>query len=76
MKKGIKTSIGTLMAMSGIAIHAWLWIGAETTGQGLQLGVKLLGVPIPAMMPVVAGFGLIVFGLVIGYGSNKPVAKH
>lgn len=71
MKKALQTVIGTLMAGSGLAIHAWLWMVAETTGRGLQLGVKVLGVLIPAMIPIMAGLCLLVFGLVIGYGTSK-----
>jgi hypothetical protein len=76
--KVLQTLSGTAIAASGLAIHAWLWVAAETTGRGLMLGVKVLGEPIPAILPMMAGFCLMVFGVVIGYGRNKrePVVPH
>lgn len=71
MKNTLRFILGNLMAASGLAIFAWLWFAAATTGQGLQLGVNVFGAPLPAMMPIIAGLGLIVFGLVLGYGKNK-----
>ena len=71
MKKFLGKIIGNLLIASGLGIYVWLWTAAMTTGRGLQLKVTVLGTHMPAMIPIWTGLGLIVFGLVIGYGRGK-----
>lgn len=67
----MKKTIGTLLVIFGLAFFVWLFIGAETTGSGLQLGILVMGVTLPASVFIFTGFGSLVFGLVIANSQNK-----
>lgn len=75
MKTTLKTVVGTVLAVAGVAVFAWLWLAAQPVGSGMRLGVQIAGLVIPYMVPVIAGFGLLTFGLAIGYGHLKPVGE-
>lgn len=72
MKKAANFLAGVALAAAGIAIQVWLWIGADAVGAGLSAGVRVAGVAVPLMMPVIAGIGLVVLGIVVGYRGAAP----
>lgn len=63
-------AVGMLMASVGLAIYLWLYLYAETTGSGLQLKIIVIGESIPAMIPVLSGLFISIYGFAIFYISK------
>lgn len=61
---------GIVMAALGMVNLGWLCMFAETVGHGLNIGVMVFGLPLPAMALAMSSLFLIVVGLVVGYGNN------
>ncbi len=65
VKKTLLTTAGALTAGSGLAAQIWLLAGAETTGRGLALAVKVFDLPVPALLLMFSSYALMVIGLVV-----------
>ena len=63
--KTLLTTAGALTAGSGLAAQIWLLVGAETTGRGLALAVKVFDLPVPALLLMASSYALMVIGLVV-----------
>lgn len=63
--KTLLTTAGALTAGSGLAAQIWLLAGAETTGRGLALAVKVFDLPVPALLLMASSYALMVIGLVV-----------
>jgi hypothetical protein len=67
----VRRVAGSALALLGLTLLGWVWFVAETTGQGLRLGIVAFGVSIPAMAPIILALALLVVGLSAGFGHRQ-----
>ena len=63
--------VGSSIALAGITMLGWVWFAAETVGYGLQLGVRVHVLAVPAMAPIIVSLATMVVGLSVGFGETS-----
>lgn len=65
MNRIVRTILGSLITVCGVAAQLWLWAFAEMSGHGLERAVLIFDVQMPAAVAMFAAFSLCVVGLVV-----------
>ena len=75
MKRNFKKALGALMMIVVAALYYWLWVHSEPAelAVGSEVGVLMLGVPVPVIVPLIIGVFLVMLGLILigGVGTQE-----
>ena len=58
---------GLVLTLLGLGVVCWVWFLAETSGRGLKMAVIFNGAPVPALLPIIGSFAIMLVGLRIGF---------